>query len=104
MTAGRLPFGVRVLDLLAGLLAAGILLLGVFLMLAALFSPAVLAAAGLGDAEGPGWIRVLLHLAVGGLGELVVRLRTRWSTSTRLLADLAVVAAALALIWWGWLP
>ena len=104
MTAGRLPFGVRVLDLIAGLLAAGILLLGVLLLLAAILSPAVLAAAGLGDAEGPGWIRVLLHLAVGGLGEMVVRLRTRWSISTRWLADLAVVAAALAVIWWSWLP
>jgi hypothetical protein len=85
-------------------LAAGILLLGVLLLLAEIFSPAVLAAAGLGDAEGPGWIRVLLHLAVGGIGELIVRLRVRWSINIRWLADLAVVAAALAAIWWGWLP
>ena len=104
MTAGRQPVGVRFLDLLAGLLAAGILLLGVLLLLAAILAPALLAAAGLGEAEGPGWIRVLSHLAVGVLGELVVRLRPRWPTKARVLADLAVVAAALAVIWWGWLP
>ena len=104
MTTGRLPVGVRGLDSLAGLLAAGILLLGVLLLLAAVFSPAILAAAGLGDAEGPGWIRVLSHLAIGGFGELVVRLRRGWPTAARVLGDSAVVAAALAVIWWGWLP
>ena len=104
MTTRRLPVGVRILDLLAGLLAAGILLLGVLLLLAAIFSPAILAAAGLGDAEGPGWIRVLSHLAVGGLGELAVRRRHRWPTAARVLADGAVVVATMAVIWWGWLP
>jgi hypothetical protein len=104
VTAGRFPVGVRVLDLLAGLLAAGILLLGLLLLLAAILAPAVLAAAGLGQAQGPGWISVLSHLAVGGLGELVVRRRSRWPATARWLADLAVIVAALAVIWWGWLP
>jgi len=104
VTERRLPVGVRILDLLAGLLAAGILLLGVLLLIAAMFAPAVLAAAGLGEAEGPGWIRVLCHLAVGGLGELVVRQRRRWPATARVLADVSVVVAALAVIWWGWLP
>ncbi|MEP6560168.1 MAG: hypothetical protein ABJD68_03720 [Nakamurella sp.] len=104
MTEGRLPVGIRVLDLLAGLLAAGILLLGVLLLLAAVFSPAILAAVGLGEADGPGWIRVISHLLVGGLGELVVRRRSGWPITARGLADLAVVAAALAVIWWAWLP
>ena len=70
VTAGRLPVGVRVLDLLAGLLSAGIALLGVLLLFAALFAPTVLASAGLGEAEGPGWIRVIAHLVVGGVGEV----------------------------------
>ena len=69
---------------------------------AALIAPAALAAAGLGPAAGPGWDRVLAHLTVGVAGELVVRRRGRWSGSVRVLADLAVLVAAVAVLWWGW--
>ncbi len=94
--------GLRLLDALTGLLAAGVLVVGVVLLLAALIAPAALAAAGLGPAAGPGWDRVLAHLTVGVAGELVVRLRGRWSGSVRVLADLAVLVAAVAVLWWGW--
>jgi hypothetical protein len=119
VTSGRLPdpepaaappdrvrpsFGIRFLDGLAGLLAAGILLVGVLLMVAALVAPGLLAAAGLGPADGPGWGRVLAHLGVGVVGELVVRLRGGWPMATRIGADAAVTVAVLVLIWWAWLP
>lgn len=95
---------VRVLDGLAGLLAAGILVVGVGLIIAALVAPPAVAAAGLGVADGPGWSTVLAHLLVGVAGEAVVSLRRRWSTVIRVSADLAVVLAALLVIWWAWLP
>jgi hypothetical protein len=93
-----------VLDGLAGLLAAGVLLVGVLLLLAAVIAPAALAAAGLGAADGPGWDRVAAHLLVGGLGEVVVRFRSRWPVPVGVGADLSVIVAALALIWWSWWP
>jgi hypothetical protein len=68
---------VRVLDALTGLFAAGMLVLGVGLLLAQLLAPALLSAAGRGVATGPGWIRVLVHLLVGGFGEAVYRTRHR---------------------------
>ena len=119
MTSGHLPdpepaaaapdlarpaLAIRFLDGLAGLLAAGILLVGVLLLLTALVAPGLLAAAGLGPADGPGWDRVLAHLAVGVAGELVVRLRRGWPMAARIGADGAVTVAALVLIWWAWLP
>jgi hypothetical protein len=100
----RPAFGTRFLDGLAGLLAAGILLVGVLLLVSALIAPGLLAAAGLGPADGPGWDRVLAHLGVGVVGELVVRLRRGWPTPARVGADAAVTVAALVLIWWAWLP
>jgi CO/xanthine dehydrogenase Mo-binding subunit len=60
--------------------------------------------AGLGPADGPGWGRVLAHLGVGVVGELVVRLRGGWPMATRIGADAAVTVAVLVLIWWAWLP
>lgn len=96
--------GLRLLDGLAGLLSAGVLLVGVILLLAALIAPAAVAAAGLGVADGPGWDRVIAHLAVGAAGELVVVLRKRWPTVVRASADFGEVLAALVVIWWGWLP
>ena len=93
----------RFLDALAGLLAAGGLVVGIILLFAALIAPAAVAAAGLGVADGPGWDRVLAQLAVGVAGETVVLLRRRWSTVIRVLADSAVVVAALLVIWWAWL-
>lgn len=102
--ADRERTGLRVLDGLAGLLAAGVLVVGVLLLLAALIAPSVLAAADLGSADGPGWDRVAAHLAVGGAGEAVVRLRRRWPVTVRMAADLAVVVAAVAVIGWGWWP
>ena len=95
---------IRVLDMLAGLLAAGVLVVGVVLLLAALIAPSVLSAAGLGGATGPGGGRVIAHLTAGLLGELVVRFRGSWSTSVRVIADVAVIAAAVTVIGWAWWP
>ena len=94
----------RLLDALAGMLAAGLLVIGVVLLLAVLIAPTALPAVGLGPAAGPGWSSVLAHLAVGGAGELVVRLRGRWSTGVRAGADATVIAAVLAVLWWQWWP
>lgn len=98
----RPGFGVRLLDALAGLLSAGILLVGILLLFAALIAPSAVAAAGLGVADGPGWDRVIGHLMVGLCGELVVLLRRRWTMAVRVLADVMVVVAGLAVLWWGW--
>ena len=95
---------VRFLDALAGLLSAGVLVVGIVLLLAAVIAPSAVAAAGLGVADGPGWDRVIAHLAVGAAGEVVVLLRRRWPTVVRGLADAVVVLAALMVIWWAWLP
>jgi hypothetical protein len=65
----------RLLDGLAGLVAAGMVLIGLLLLLSTLIAPALLSAAGLGVADGPGWTRVGAHLLVGVAGELVVRYR-----------------------------
>ena len=94
----------RFLDTLAGLLAAGILLVGIVLLVAAVIAPTALAAAGLGAADGPGWDRVIVHLAAGVAGELVVRFRGRWPGGTRVPADLAVVTTSTVLIWSAWWP
>lgn len=92
------------LDGLAGLLAAGMLVLGTLLLLAALIAPGVLSAAGLGEASGPGWSRVVAHLAIGVVGELVVRLRPGRPPVVRMLADAVVVLTSLAVLGWAWLP
>lgn len=94
----------RTLDVLAGLLSAGILLFGVLLLLAAVISPAALPGTGLGIATGPGWSSVSLHLATGVIGELVVLRRRGWPPAVRAGADLVVIAAALLVLWWTWLP
>jgi hypothetical protein len=91
-------------DPLAGLLSAGILLFGVLLLLAAVIAPTALPAAGLGIASGPGWSSVAVHLAVGVTGELVVLRRRGWPPAVRAGADLVVIAAALLVLWWAWLP
>ena len=92
------------LDALAGLLAAGVLAVGVLLLLAALIAPSALSAAGLAGATGPGWGRVIAQLAVGTVGELVVRWRGSWPTTIRVVADAAVIVAVLAVIAWAWWP
>lgn len=94
----------RLLDALVGLLAAGLLVVGVLLLLTTLIAPAALSAAGLGEASGPGWSAVMAHLAVGVVGEVVVRLRDRWPPMVRVPAELAVLVAALAVLGWVWLP
>ena len=100
----RSALGLRAIDLAAGLLAAGILLVGLGLLLSALIAPARLAAAGHGGANGPGWDRVIAHLAVGVAGEVVVRLRRNWSAPARVAADAAVILGSVGVIWWGWWP
>lgn len=102
--AGRAGPLVRVLDTLTGLFAAGMLVLGVGLLLAQLLAPALVSAAGWGVATGPGWIRVLTHLLVGGFGEAVYRTRQRRTGTVRVVADVVVVAAAVAVIAWAWWP
>ena len=95
---------VRVLDAVAGLLAGGMLVVGVGLLLAQLLAPALVSAAGWGTATGPGWVPVLAHLLVGLAGEVVFRTRHRRTAAVRVLADAAVVVAALAVIAWAWWP
>jgi hypothetical protein len=94
--------GLRLLDLLTGLVAAGMLLVGVLLLVAAVVAPAVLPGLGLGPADGPGWSRVGGHLLVGGAGELVVHGRRNWPPPVRVTADLCVVIAAGAVLWLAW--
>lgn len=102
--AGRPAAGVRLLDGLAGLLAAGVLLVGLLLLVAALLAPTLLSTAELGPADGPGWGRVIAHLGVGVAGELVVRFRRYWPAAGRVGADCAVILAAVVLLWWAWWP
>ncbi|MBM9474985.1 hypothetical protein JL107_00870 [Nakamurella flavida] len=92
----------RILDTVAGVLAAGLLLLGLLLLALQLLAPSVLAAWGVQDAAGPTWGRVVAHVAVGVAGEVVVGLRARWSTSARAGADATVIVLSLAVLWWGW--
>lgn len=94
----------RTLDLLTGLFAAGMVVFGVGLLHAQLLAPALLSAAGWGAATGPGWARVLAHLLVGLIGEIVVRARHRWPGPIRVAADLAVVGAAVVVVAWAWWP
>ena len=49
-------------------------MVGVVLLVTAAAAPTVLDRAGLGEADGPGWSRVLAQLAGRRGGELVVRL------------------------------
>lgn len=103
-TAGRPGPAVRTLDAVTGLVAAGMLVFGVGLLLAALLAPAVLSAAGWGSATGPGWARVLAHLVVGGAGEAIYRTRRRRRGALRVLPDLVVVVAAVAVVALAWWP
>jgi hypothetical protein len=93
----------RFLDGLAGLFAGGVLVVGVLLLLAAIIAPALLETAGLGPAQGPGALAVIMHLTVGVGGEIIIRLREPWPALVRVIADIviiAAVAAVLALTWW----
>ena len=103
-SAGRVGPALRVLDTVTGLFAAGMLVVGIGLLVAQLLAPALLSAAGWGTADGPGWARVLAHLLVGVAGEAVFRSRRRRSGPLRILADAAVVVAAIAVIAWAWWP
>jgi len=76
--------------------------MGVVLLVMAVAAPTVLERAGLGEADGPGWPRVLAQLLVGATGELVVRLRHRWPDGPRAAADLAVIVGCVAVIGWVW--
>ena len=98
-TPGR---AVRILDVVAGLLSAGTVVVGAVLLVTALAAPTVLDRAGLGQAAGPGWSRVVAPLLVGAAGELVVRLRHRWPPDQRAAADVAVIVGCLAVTWWTW--
>ena len=90
------------LDAVAGLFSAGTVVVGAVLLVMALAAPTVLERAGLGQADGPGWSRVSSLLRVGGIGELVVRLRHRWPPGSRAAADVAVIVGCVAVIWWAW--
>lgn len=92
----------RILDTVAGVLAAGLLLLGLLLLVLQLLAPSVLATWGVQDAAGPAWGGVIAHLAVGVAGEVVAGLRARWSTTARAGADATVILLSLAVLWWGW--
>lgn len=98
----RLGRGVRMLDAVAGVLAAGCVLLGVLLLALHLLAPSALAGWGVQGAVGPGWPRVAGHLAVGLIGEAVVCLRRRWTAPVRSAADAGVVVVALAVLGWAW--
>ena len=67
---------------LAGLLAAGCLVLGVALLVIELVAPN---GSGLQATTGPGWARVVWHLAVGVLAELAMQLvrRRAWPSRVR---------------------
>lgn len=103
--AGRVGPVVRALDSLTGLFAAGMLVVGVGLSLAQVLAPALLpAAAGWGAATGPGWASVLAHVGVGVAGEVVVRARRGRPAPVRVVADAAVIVAALVVIARAWWP
>lgn len=103
---GARPVGrpVRVLDGAAGLLAAGLLIVGVGLLVARVAAPGVLDAVGWGRATGPPWTAVAAHLTVGGVGELVVRRRSRWPVAARAAADSAVIVVGLVVVAMTWWP
>lgn len=98
----RSSIGVRVADGIAGLLSGGLLLVGIALLAAQLLAPSVLDDTGLARATGPGWGRVVAHLAVGAAGEIVVLCRGRLPVAARVCADIAVLLAVIAILWFAW--
>lgn len=84
---------------LAGLLAAGCLVLGVALLVLALVAPS---GSGLQATTGPGWPRVVWHLAVGALAELGTQLVRRRAWPLRVAVAGAVIVAVLAVLAFAW--
>ncbi len=89
---------VRVLTAIAGMAGGGLLLLGILLLGLQIGAPLVI-----DGATGPGWSRVVLHLAVGGFGEVGRGLRFRVPVAAgAVIAGTTVLAvlAVLVLAWW----
>ncbi len=87
---------------LGNLLAAGALVLGLGLLVAMLVLPSA-GVAAYDSTTGPGWGRVVAHLAVGVAGEVAGQLARRRPRPVRIaVAAVTVVAvlAVLALSWW----
>jgi hypothetical protein len=92
------PPSLQALGIVAGLAGGGLLLLGIVLLVLQIGAPLLI-----GGATGPGWGRVVLHLAVGGLAETGHALRRRLPVAAgALIAALTVLAvlAVLVLAWW----
>ena len=88
---------------MAGLLSGGVLVLGLVLLLSQLFAPSLLGGTGYAAATGPGWWRVVAHLAVGLAGEAGVLLRGRTPTTARAAVAVATIVAAIVVLatsWW----
>lgn len=91
--------GLRVLEAIAGLLAAGMLVLGLVLLAAKAFAPALLGGHGLERAQGPAWWRLLLVLLAGALGEVAHVARTRFPDSARWVLGVGVTVVAFTALW-----
>jgi hypothetical protein len=92
------PRSVRILTAIAGLAGGGLLLLGIVLLCLQIGAPLVI-----DGATGPGWGRVVLHLTVGGLGEVGRGLRFRLPVAAGgVIAALTVLAVLGVLVadWW----
>lgn len=98
----RSSAGLRVADGAAGLLSGGLLLVGVALLVMQLLAPSALGGTGLARATGPGWGSVAAHLAVGLGGEALVLCRNRLPDVARACADVAVLLAVAATLWFAW--
>ena len=95
----------RLLDALAGLLAAGLLVIGLVLLLAVLIAPDGVAGSGTRPRRRPR----MVQCAGASRGRAAwaswwSALRDRWPAGVRAAADAAVIAAVLAVLWWHWWP
>lgn len=99
----RASGGLRVLEVLAGLLSGGLVTVGLGLVVLQLLAPELAPGTGLAAPAGPTWIRALAQLCVGLLGETAVLLRPRLSRAPRAWLAVAVIAAAAVTVYWAWL-
>ncbi len=94
--------GLRVTEALAALLSAGVVVAGVVLALLMVVAPWLIHGTGLSTTDGPKPDRVLVQVGVGALGEWAHWKRSRLALRFRPAVAIAVVAAVLAALWWGW--